>query len=54
VGSAVADYDVSWDGQRFLMLRRAPVTGEESSPIVVLNWAQEVRRRMAEQGGRAP
>jgi Tol biopolymer transport system component len=53
-GASVADHDISWDGQRFLMLRRAPVTGESASPVVVLNWAEEVKRRMAEQGGRAP
>jgi serine/threonine-protein kinase len=54
VGSTVADHDISWDGQHFLMLRRPPEIGEGSSPIVVLNWAEEVKRRMVEQGGRAP
>ena len=54
VGTAVADYDVSRDGQHFLMLRVPPATGEGLSPIVVLNWAEEVKRRMVEQGGRTP
>ena len=50
---SVAEYDVSRDGQRFLMLRRAPVSGERSAPIVVLHWAEEIKRRMVEQGGRS-
>ena len=48
------DYDVSRDGQRFLMMKRAPVTGAINAPTVVLHWDEEVRRRIAEQGGRAP
>ena len=53
-GVSVAEHDISSDGQRFLMLRRSIVTGDRSTPVVVLNWAEEVRRRMMEQGGRAP
>lgn len=40
-------YDVSRDGQSFLVLR-----GPSAQPIVVLNWFEEIERRMAEQGGR--
>jgi hypothetical protein len=40
-----ANYDVSPDGQRFLMLQ--PV-GQEQPPVtqihVVLNWAEELKR----------
>ena len=53
-GAGVAEYDVSRDGQRFLLLKGAPITGERNAPIVVLHWAEEVRRRMVEQGGRSP
>ena len=53
-GEGANDYDVSRDGQRFLMMRMAPVTGERSAPVVVLHWAEEIARRMVEQGGRAP
>ena len=53
-GPGANDYDVSRDGQRFLVMRMAPVTGERSAPVVVLHWAEEIARRMVEQGGRAP
>ena len=39
-------YDVSPDGKRFLMIKEAP---EESSPsrlVVVLNWTEELKRRV--------
>jgi hypothetical protein len=54
-GSAIGavEYDVSRDGQRFLMMRRSPMGNERPAPVVALNWAEEVRRRMAEQGTRA-
>ena len=44
-GYARANYDVSPDGQRFLMLR--PVEGEQAAPTqinVVLNWTEELKR----------
>jgi len=49
---SVQQYDVSRDGQRFLMLREVEASAGPVAPIVVLNWAAEVSRRMAEQGGR--
>jgi Tol biopolymer transport system component/tRNA A-37 threonylcarbamoyl transferase component Bud32 len=51
-GYSFPEYDVSRDGQRFLMLRRSGATGRTAAPIVVLNWFEEVRRLMAQQGGK--
>ena len=45
-------YDVSRDGQTFLVLRGQQTTATDVQPIVVLNWFEEIERRMAEQGGR--
>ena len=38
------DWDIAPDGSHFLMLKRS---GEEAQTVVVLNWLQEVRARMA-------
>jgi hypothetical protein len=47
-GYARAQYDVSPDGQRFLMLK---VVEQKSNPLtqihVVLNWSDELSRRLA-------
>jgi serine/threonine-protein kinase len=45
-------YDVSRDGQRFLVLGSSGGATTEAQPIVVLNWSEEIKRRMAEQAGR--
>ena len=45
-------YDVSRDGQNFLVLRGQEGPTMDLQPIVVLNWFEEIKRRMAEQGGR--
>ncbi len=45
-------YDVSRDGQSFLVLRGEQGAALDTQPIVVLNWFEEIKRRMAEQGGR--
>ena len=45
-------YDVSRDGQSFLVLRGEQGPRLDTQPIVVLNWFEEIKRRMAEQGGR--
>jgi hypothetical protein len=39
-------YDVSPDGQRFLMIKNADAEGKVSPPqiIVVQNWDQELKR----------
>ncbi|HXW63062.1 MAG TPA: hypothetical protein VEJ45_10715 [Candidatus Acidoferrales bacterium] len=44
LGLARANYDVSRDGQRFLMLK--PVQQEQAAPTqinVVLNWSEELK-----------
>jgi serine/threonine-protein kinase len=44
---ASPNYDVSPDGQRFLMLK--PVEQEQAAPTqinVVLNWFEELKRRV--------
>jgi eukaryotic-like serine/threonine-protein kinase len=45
------DYDVSRDGREFLFVRPDRVSATVS-PIVVLNWTEEIKRRTTEQGGR--
>ncbi|HEX9165951.1 MAG TPA: hypothetical protein VF862_08580, partial [Gemmatimonadales bacterium] len=45
-------YDASRDGQRFLVLRGTGGSQRGIEPVVVLNWFEEVKRRMAAQGGR--
>ena len=42
-------YDVTPDGQRFLMMKDAPAGGrdEPRQIVVVLNWFEELRRRVA-------
>jgi serine/threonine-protein kinase len=44
-------YDVSRDGQRFLMIRRDNTTGGETSApagmVVVLNWFEELKQRVS-------
>ena len=41
-----ASYDVSPDGQRFLMLKGSVVGSGPGQFLVVLNWAEEVKRRV--------
>jgi len=47
-GNAGRQYDVSPDGRRFLMIKRAPPTGEGSAApvqlVVVQNWLAELKR----------
>ncbi len=41
------NYDVTADGQRFLMLKEASATSDEAAPSqinVVLNWFEELKR----------
>jgi hypothetical protein len=40
------NYDVSADGTRFLMIKEAPRSSRELA--VVLNWFEELRRRVPE------
>lgn len=53
-GQGTAMHDVSKDGQRFVMIRRPNLTLNQSPPIMILNWAEEVRQRMQQQGARTP
>ncbi len=43
-------YDVSRDGQKFLMIKDAPSGGERASApdnlVVVLNWVEELKARV--------
>jgi len=41
-------YDVSRDGRRFLVLKKAPMQKREAGPnmIVVQNWFEELKRRV--------
>ena len=48
VGPGGRSYDVSPDGQRFLMIKAAPVEGAQGGPpariIIVENWFEELKR----------
>jgi hypothetical protein len=43
-GVSSANYDVSADGQRFLMIKDNDQDVGSTSIVVVLNWAEEMRR----------
>jgi serine/threonine-protein kinase len=53
-GQSSPAYDVSRDGQRFLALKSPRATRGTVAPIVVLHWFEDVKQRMAAQGGRQP
>ena len=42
----IADYDVSPDGQRFLMVKRSEQAQAPTQINVVLNWFEELKRRV--------
>jgi hypothetical protein len=43
----VANYDISRDGKRFLMLKPAPASSTTAPPVsIVLNWTEELKRRL--------
>jgi len=43
----VANYDISRDGKRFLMLKRVLPTAVASPPVsVALNWTEELKQRV--------
>jgi len=44
-GPAAANYDVTPDGQRFLMVRDNAGTVFGTRAIVVLNWAEELKAK---------
>ena len=46
-------YDVSPDGQRFLMLKDTPASDQNATPasmVVVLNWLEELKQRVPTTG----
>ncbi len=46
MGGTVVDYDISPDGQRFLMMKEAEGegSGQQGQINVVLNWFEELKR----------
>jgi hypothetical protein len=40
------DYDVSTDGQRFLMIQRDPLELRPFDLVIVPNWVEEMRARL--------
>jgi Tol biopolymer transport system component/tRNA A-37 threonylcarbamoyl transferase component Bud32 len=49
-GGGAVHYDLSRDGQQFVMLAERGGEGPVA-PVVVLNWFEEIKRRAIEQGG---
>ena len=44
-GNVIRHYDVTADGQRFLMIKEDPANESASAQItVVLNWVEELKR----------
>jgi hypothetical protein len=46
-GVTSSNYDVTPDGQRFLMVRDDDVDVASTRVVVVTNWAEELRARAA-------
>jgi serine/threonine-protein kinase len=49
-GFNLGAYDVSLDGQRFLMIKEPPDANQQSTPVsidVVLNWQEELKHRLS-------
>jgi Tol biopolymer transport system component len=51
-GATNTGYDVSPDGQRFLMIKDSDQNMYATKIVVVLNWVEELKRIMAEAGGK--
>jgi len=52
VGGGARSYDVSPDGQRFLMMQDAAAESAADKPaniVVVLNWLEELKRLLPAQ-----
>ena len=45
-----SDYDVAPDGRRFLMLKPAATMPESTELHVILNWFDDLRRRVPLEG----
>ena len=48
VDDAGTDWDISVDGQHFLMIREVTESAAPQSVVVILNWAEELRNLFAE------
>jgi hypothetical protein len=46
LGAQGRNYDVSPDGQRFVMIKNPPSQTGGAKVQVVLNWAEDLRRRL--------
>ena len=51
-GATTTSYDVSPDGQRLLMIRETDQKMYATKIVVVLNWVEELKRKMAGAGGK--
>jgi serine/threonine-protein kinase len=51
-GTTTTSYDVSPDGQRFLMIRETDQKMYATKIVVVLNWMEELKRKLADAGGK--
>jgi eukaryotic-like serine/threonine-protein kinase len=51
-GTTTTSYDVSPDGRRFLMIRETDQKMYATKIVVVLNWVEELKRKMADAGGK--
>ena len=51
-GTTTTSYDVSPDGQRFLMIRESDQKLYATKIVVVLNWVEELKRKMADAAGK--
>ena len=51
-GTTTTSYDVSPDGQRLLMVRETDQKMYATKIVVVLNWVEELKRKMADAGGK--
>ena len=51
-GTTATSYDVSRDGQRFLMIKDNDANTYSTKSVVVLNWVEELKRIVAEQSGK--
>ena len=47
LGEALSNFDVSSDGKRFLMLKAADEDQDARQIVVIQNWLEELKRRMA-------
>jgi hypothetical protein len=51
-GTTTTSYDVSPDGQRLLMIRESDQKMYSTKIVVVLDWVEELKRKMADAGGK--